>query len=686
MKRYAVFFAFALLLLLPTTVAAAECQFILGFKTLRDLVGHDIVGECLENEHHGENGDSLQQTTGGLLVWRKADNWTAFTDGYRSWINGPNGLEQRLNTERFPWEYDFVAPATPTPVPDSARPPIPASTRTPAPVSIPTRATHTTRQAIEGLSWVRNGVTSREDSVVQNLQSLATNSENAFWELMGKLWIHDGVSVLEMLAVDSLTAISRSAAAASLQIATMPFLESIDAGDVGTLIVLNESANRRVLQGLLADATLGGIVTEHNRAEAVLLYLETQDPQAAATLRSMPWVQDGITAVDAVSAYTLQSLALSHRTTFQALVRKSWFQDGLSEDEHIVIQRLLSMNRENFTRRDEAAVLRIIEMPFLDAVDGADVAALEALARLFWAPERSLFYEVLAYPTLRDGITDDQAVLVSAYPTLRDGITDDQAVLVSALSGVLERSPDLIKTMLDPRQVMVWKRTLNLGVYGAVDLAVVSTSQEASSNLDWLEHAVRSHVTFMGTPLPRSFVGLWVHDKGGGGGGPTGILNIGEYRNPSVVAHETAHIYWPFYPPWIAEGAAVFLQGVSENARIGTAITPFARGECQLTATLSGLDRLAQERGDNLQGCEYSLGFGLFVDLYRSLGDQEFRQGFRTLYVQMRDNEHLLECTGLEKGLCYIKAAFVTNASPQSAQIAEPIVNRWYYGSDHGGR
>jgi hypothetical protein len=43
-----------------------------------------------------------------LLVWRKADNWTAFTDGYRTWLNGPQGLQQRLNTELFPWE---AAPA-----------------------------------------------------------------------------------------------------------------------------------------------------------------------------------------------------------------------------------------------------------------------------------------------------------------------------------------------------------------------------------------------------------------------------------------------------------------------------------------------------------------------------------------------------------------------------------------------
>ncbi len=26
------------------------------------------------------------------MAWRKADNWTAFTNGYKTWLNGPNGL------------------------------------------------------------------------------------------------------------------------------------------------------------------------------------------------------------------------------------------------------------------------------------------------------------------------------------------------------------------------------------------------------------------------------------------------------------------------------------------------------------------------------------------------------------------------------------------------------------------
>ena len=83
---------------------ANGCKFQLGFAALRAAVP-GVVGGCLEDEHHNPaNGDALQKTTGGLLVWRKSDNFTAFTDGHRSWVNGPFGVQSRLNTERFSWE------------------------------------------------------------------------------------------------------------------------------------------------------------------------------------------------------------------------------------------------------------------------------------------------------------------------------------------------------------------------------------------------------------------------------------------------------------------------------------------------------------------------------------------------------------------------------------------------------
>src|SRR5207248_7455861 len=88
---------------------AAACGFALGFQALHDRAP-EIVGACVDDESHDPaTGDAIQHTTahhgrGGLLVWRKSDNWTAFTDGARTWIDGPYGLQQRLNSERFDWE------------------------------------------------------------------------------------------------------------------------------------------------------------------------------------------------------------------------------------------------------------------------------------------------------------------------------------------------------------------------------------------------------------------------------------------------------------------------------------------------------------------------------------------------------------------------------------------------------
>jgi hypothetical protein len=105
-RRAVVSLAFVPLLLTAAPVdaqATGGCQFILGFATLHGLDPSDI-GACTENQAFAANGDAQQHTTNGLMAWRKADNWTAFTNGYMTWINGPNGLASRLNTQRFSWE------------------------------------------------------------------------------------------------------------------------------------------------------------------------------------------------------------------------------------------------------------------------------------------------------------------------------------------------------------------------------------------------------------------------------------------------------------------------------------------------------------------------------------------------------------------------------------------------------
>src|SRR5438094_188950 len=105
----------------PGTLGAASpgapgCQLTGGFRALHDQIG-DVVGDCLEDAHgDAASGSVLQRTTGGLLLWRARGSWTGFTDGQRTWVAGPFGVQQRSSTERFDWE-DALAPSPP---PDAA--------------------------------------------------------------------------------------------------------------------------------------------------------------------------------------------------------------------------------------------------------------------------------------------------------------------------------------------------------------------------------------------------------------------------------------------------------------------------------------------------------------------------------------------------------------------------------------
>jgi len=62
---------------------------------------HYFTFNVMDNQAFAGSGDAVQHTTKGLMAWRKADNWTAFTNEYTTWIDGPDGLASRLNTERF---------------------------------------------------------------------------------------------------------------------------------------------------------------------------------------------------------------------------------------------------------------------------------------------------------------------------------------------------------------------------------------------------------------------------------------------------------------------------------------------------------------------------------------------------------------------------------------------------------
>ena len=391
-KRVALLLALALFLLMPTSVAAAECQFVLGFKTLRDLIGHDIVGECLEDQRYAANGNSEQQTTGGLLVWRKADNRTAFTDGYRTWINGPNGLEQRLNIEFLLWEAE---------------------------------------NAIADLPWVSDGFQDYwEEETARSLKELQQASPQVFWELMQKPWIQSESvqtrGAFLPILYRQVLALTYRDEALSLRVMRMPFMIDLGYRTEPAWKVLNELivSDTAGLQDLLAHPELRKGITSDKIALLPVLYLATRDPVSAAAIRKLPRFSERPREVN-----DLQHLALTSQPVFWAWIKHF----GNDPKHHATLYRILYL-----TLHDEESALRLVHMPFLRTrEDGDDFSVVNGLSNLERTHPGSL-RQILSHPSLLAGITDDHlpfihllilrvrdprtAATIEALPWVQDGL------------------------------------------------------------------------------------------------------------------------------------------------------------------------------------------------------------------------------------------------------------------------
>jgi hypothetical protein len=125
----------------PALSAQSPCQFVLGFAAFRDMIGRDTVGECIENqrtitalsqdEHvqgsfsfRVSQGNVVQKTTNGLLVWQSSDNSTAFVNGTYAWLlMEPSGLRSGPFPEQA--SPPAAAPLPTGPAPQASAPPAP---------------------------------------------------------------------------------------------------------------------------------------------------------------------------------------------------------------------------------------------------------------------------------------------------------------------------------------------------------------------------------------------------------------------------------------------------------------------------------------------------------------------------------------------------------------------------------
>ncbi len=403
------------------------------------------------------------------------------------------------------------------------------------------------------------------------------------------------------------------------------------------------------------------------------LELVEADPAAATSIHRLKWIGDGVSHEEREAAQFLVYFALTNSEVFQILMEKSWLDTGKPAD----LVRILGY-LDTILMLDPDSARNLVSMPFLDSLEPADLPAVESLSRM-------ALQDFGAFRRVMD------------HPRIRDGISNEEAPLVSILSGVNQANPALVAKALES-QITVEERRIILPMAGPVTLAILRTQDGATRSMELLEHAVRTAEGLLGAAFPVQFVALYFedaaigHHAGANFGTHSTILT--KYDAPqgmpesgnagSIIAHEVAHHYWNAGETWLDEGAAQLMAAVSEYARTGQPPEP-RNYPCPASGGLAAIEAQNFNRSPAGYACNYALGERLFLDLYYSLDDAAFREGFRRLYHRLQDSKGLDE---QPKGFELLMDAFGETAN--SANIGPPNVldralNRWYRGHPEVG-
>ena len=352
-----------------------------------------------------------------------------------------------------------------------------------------------------------------------------------------------------------------------------------------------------------------------------------------------------------------------------SVVALAWMQDGVDDLEVNAIEQLIFIDHH-----DAGEALRIVAMPFLETLEPPDISALDSLSALA-NTRHDDFHRVLS------------------HPTLTNGITDDWAKIVATLYGVSKNNSDLVDTLLDPDRVTLEERVIELPLAGETHLAIIRTGPGAERSMDLLEHAVRNAEDFMGVPLPTNYVGLLFEKAVSGNSAGTNFgthvaalpkydVDDGGYEagfTGSLIAHEVAHYYWTGNRGWVDEGVADLMGSLSENARAGQPIE-VTNNPCAYARTIAELETLDPAIGESEYTCNYALGERLFVDLYRSMDEDSFREGLRDLYL-LSQVEGVDEMLGRKLGIDHVRTAFKGEEDAENP-IVNTIAARWYNGTE----
>ena len=167
--------------------------------------------------------------------------------------------------------------------------------------------------ALAGLPWFLDGIIEAEQNALQNIASLAFRDVSLAKAAAGLAWVADGIEGDEWSSLGNLAAIAQDDVSLASAIAAFP---SLDAG-------LDENTRLAVYY---------------------MRFLMEEDAGLASTLAAGSFLVDSIEEHD-VSALTSLWNLLGSPDDLALLVEQSWFTDGITDDEAVLITVLSDQAR-----------------------------------------------------------------------------------------------------------------------------------------------------------------------------------------------------------------------------------------------------------------------------------------------------------------------------------------------------
>ena len=196
----------------------------------------------------------------------------------------------------------------------------------------------------------------------------------------------------------------------------MPFLDTVESqleARIGYLVSYMLYRDSTALQTLLSTEGFDGGIAEDHVIGLELIVLEYKDPEIAAAIEALPWIQDGTDASEWEEVDGLIDLAERSVVFFRAAMDSLEVQNGISPDELTVLQSLFWAD-VRLQQEDDDAVNAIESLPWvLDGVNRTELDAALALMNLGSA-NISAFWSTIQSDWVQDGISADEVEMISS--------------------------------------------------------------------------------------------------------------------------------------------------------------------------------------------------------------------------------------------------------------------------------